>query len=604
MFYAMPVKNNITRYSAVLTVLMFFIMCLSFWQLQKNADRFRASTRWVEHSDTILYKSEQLLTALSDIGTGARGYLLSHDEKYLIPYKSGRAMALILLDSLSTLTRDNPLQYARVDSLHSMTVKRIGLSDEQIRLRQGSHFSLKKVVSLVGEANLAMDGLRRMLFRMQSEEQKILFNRRSDNEVNRKESDRIVFVFAAGMVFLSVFLTLILSSLEARRKNAKMIEALNMGLEQRVEERSRELLAQEHRFRETLDNMLEGAQIIGFDWRYLYVNDSMAKHGRYSKEELIGYTVMEKYPGIEKVPIYQTYLRCFKDRVAIHLENEFQFPDGSIGWFELSFQPVPEGIFILSMDITERIRAQEEILKLNRGLEAKVAERTAQLELTNKELEAFSYSVSHDLRAPLRGIDGWSLALWEDYGGQLDDRAKEYLQRVRSETQRMGLLIDDMLQLSQVSRSQIKLSELNLSLIVQAIIERLQESNPVRVVEFETEKDMFIKADAHLIEIAMTNLYSNAFKFSAKNSHAKIQLGRKFNGTEWVYFVKDNGVGFDIGKAQKLFGAFQRFHRQSEFPGTGIGLATVQRIIHLHGGRIWADAKPGEGACFHFTIHT
>ena len=583
---------------------MFFVMCFSFWKFLQNVDRFRTSTQWVEHSDTVLYKSEQLLTALSDIGTGARGYLLSHDAKYLEPYNRGKSMAMVLLASLSFLTKDNPNQYARVDSLHKMTILRIGLSDEQIRLRQENNFSLEKVVILVSEANTAMDVLRRILFRMQSEEQKILIQRRSENEQNRIESDRIIYVFAAGMILLSVFLTLIISGLEARRRNAKMIEDLNRGLEQRVEERTSEILAQELRFRETLDNMLEGAQIIGFDWRYLYVNDSMATHGRYSKEELIGYTVMEKYPGIEKVPIFQTYLTCFKDRVSIHLENEFQFPDGSIGWFELSFQPVPEGIFILSMDITDRIRAQQEILKLNRGLEAMIRERTVQLELANKELEAFSYSVSHDLRAPLRGIDGWSLALWEDYAVQLDERAKEYLQRVRSETQRMGLLIDDLLQLSKVSRTQIKLKELNLSLVAQTVIRRLEESESERSVEFITEKDILINADANLMEIALTNLYSNAFKFTSKNIHAKIQLGRKSYGTETVYYVQDNGVGFDIQKAQKLFGAFQRFHRQSDFPGTGIGLATVQRIIHLHGGRIWAEAKPGEGACFYFTIHT
>jgi PAS domain S-box-containing protein len=253
-------------------------------------------------------------------------------------------------------------------------------------------------------------------------------------------------------------------------------------------------------------------------------------------------------------------------------------------------------------DITERKQAELEILKLNAELEQRVVQRTAQLELTNKELEAFAYSISHDLRAPLRGIDGWSQALWEDYAGQLDDQARTYIDRVRSETQRMGRLIDDILQLSRLTRVEMRTEWVDLSAIAQTIASRLQESAPERPVEFLIERGLTVQGDPRLLEIALWNLLDNAFKFSEKTPHARIEFGHTESQGHQTFFVRDNGAGFDMAFTKKLFGAFQRMHKASEFPGTGIGLATVQRIIHRHGGRIWGEGAVNQGATFYFTI--
>ena len=246
--------------------------------------------------------------------------------------------------------------------------------------------------------------------------------------------------------------------------------------------------------------------------------------------------------------------------------------------------------------------SEDNVLRLNAELEQRVLNRTAQLEVANKELESFSYSVSHDLRAPLRAIDGFSQALVEDYRDQLDETAKDYLNRVRAAAQKMGNLIDDLLKLSRVSRSDITLLSVDLSAMIKTIFEDLQSSDPARAVQVTITSGLHADCDPHLIKIALTNLASNAWKYTSKTERAEIEFGMRLSGNEAAFFIQDNGVGFDMAYAGKLFGAFQRLHSAGEFSGTGIGLATVKRVITRHGGRIWAEAAPGQGATFYFTL--
>jgi PAS domain S-box-containing protein len=391
----------------------------------------------------------------------------------------------------------------------------------------------------------------------------------------------------------------------AARRNAE--EALARGredLEARVLERTAALAHGEARLRSTLDAMLEGCQIIAPDWRYLYVNEAAAAHGRQPRDELVGRTMMERYPGIEDSELFGIMRDCMERRVARRMENEFPFPDGSTGTFELSIQPVPEGLFILSMDVSERHRHEEAMLRLNAELERHVAERTAQLAAANVELEAFSYSVSHDLRAPLRSIDGFSQALLEDCGPALDATGKGYLRRVRGAAQHMAQLIDDLLGLARVTRAEMSFAPVDLSALAAEVVGELREGEPGRAVEVSISPGLRANGDARLCRVLLFNLLGNAWKFSADRRPARIELGDAEHGENGMVacYVRDNGAGFDMAYADKLFAPFQRLHSREEYPGTGIGLATVQRIVGRHGGRVWAEGEVGRGATFGFTL--
>jgi len=249
-----------------------------------------------------------------------------------------------------------------------------------------------------------------------------------------------------------------------------------------------------------------------------------------------------------------------------------------------------------------RERAEAETSELNSLLERRVVERTKELQAANDELEAFAYSVSHDLRAPLRAMDGLSEALVEDYADALDGTAKDYLGRIRSEASRLGHLVDDLLGLSRVTRALMKRQEVDLSGIARTIAEQLQLAHPQRVVEFAIDPDLRAECDGPLVRALLENLLGNAFKFTQRNPAARIEFGRAAHDGKSAFFLSDNGVGFDMAHAGKIFGAFERLHGSEEFEGTGIGLTTVDRIVRRHGGTIVANAEPGKGATFYFTL--
>ena len=340
--------------------------------------------------------------------------------------------------------------------------------------------------------------------------------------------------------------------------------------------------------------------IANMDGYFVKVNGSWEQTLGFTLEELTRRPFIEFVHPDDVEPTLNEYNRQAVGHDVISFENRYLCKDGSyrtLLWN--ATRPVDNGLIYASAhDITDRKLAEHQIAVLNNALSS----RAQALEAANAELEAFSYSVSHDLRAPLRSIDGFSQALLEDYNGKLDEMGKDYLKRVRSSTQRMGQLIDDMLQLSRVTRSDFQREELDVSEIVRSIVKSLREKDPQRAVEIEIEDQLRANCDPRLARIALENLIQNAWKFTSRKEIANIRFGVYANSPVQVFMVSDNGVGFDATYVGKLFSPFQRLHRQEEFEGTGIGLATVKRIVTRHGGIVWAEGKINQGATFYFTL--
>jgi PAS domain S-box-containing protein len=373
-------------------------------------------------------------------------------------------------------------------------------------------------------------------------------------------------------------------------------------LEQLLTVHEKTALEQSQRLESILNSISDGFFVVDRDWRVTYLNPvaestlgNMGPGGR----ELLGRSFFGGFPQLIRSDLHRNLQRAMKLRVQTNFEAQFGADDGE---FEFRVYPWEEGITVFFQDVTARKTAERKREQMQQELERRVQLRTADLQATMGELEAFSYSVSHDLRAPLRSLDGFSQALLEDYGDKLDFDGKMYLDRIRANAQKMAQLIDALLQLSRVTRAELNPAPVDLSTIVAQIEAQLRTANGSRNCEFVIEEGVFADADPKLLEVALENLLQNAWKFTSRRGKGRIEFGTTMHEGSVACFIRDNGAGFDMKYRDKLFIAFQRLHDVREFEGTGIGLATVSRIFKRHGGRVWAEGAPNHGACFYFTL--
>ncbi len=370
------------------------------------------------------------------------------------------------------------------------------------------------------------------------------------------------------------------------------------------------LVKERNLLRTLVDNIPDAIYAKDLEYRKTLTNKAdMANSGAISEKEILGKTDFEVWPRELAERFYEHDRYVLESGVPIYKQEELISASGlHPRWILTAKLPLLDqdgnvtGLLGIGREITETKLALLEIQRLNVELEQRVAERTSQLELVVKELEAFSYSVSHDLRAPLRTMDGFSSALMEDYGSQLDETARGYLGRIQTASKRMSQLIDDLLKLSRITRSEVRRGPANLSEIASSIAAELKHDHPDKLVTWMICPEMHATADANLIRIVLENLLGNAWKFSAKHGSARIEVNFYLRDGQPVYYVRDDGAGFDMAYAKKLFGPFQRMHGAADFEGSGIGLATVQRIIHRHGGEVWAESGVEKGTTIYFTL--
>jgi signal transduction histidine kinase len=392
---------------------------------------------------------------------------------------------------------------------------------------------------------------------------------------------------------------------------AEVLQQSNQELERQVLERKRAeeaLAAGQRRSRTLIDAMTQIVWRANNSGLFTGEQSGWSKYTGQSRNEYLGLGWRQAFAPVARDSLDLAWSRASTTCDAFELEVKLRHaPSESYRLIRLRVVPVlsDEGEVVEWMgaisDIEDQRRIEIELRTLNAELEDRVAARTSALESANKELESFSYSVSHDLRSPLRAISGFSNLLWQDHKDHLDEEAQRKLGIIRGQAERMGQLIDDLLAFSRLGRKAIEPTELDMAELVQNTFRRLHNGEDGSV-EFNVGKLPCATADRRLLEQVWSNLLSNAIKFSEREEKPVVEVGGIVEEAENIYYVRDNGAGFDPRYRDKLFGVFQRLHDESEFPGTGVGLALVHRIITRHGGRIWADSKPGDGATFHFSL--
>jgi PAS domain S-box-containing protein len=367
----------------------------------------------------------------------------------------------------------------------------------------------------------------------------------------------------------------------------------------------------EQHFQLLVETAQEGIWTIDTEWRTTYVNRYMAGLLGYSPEELRGRHLFDFLDEEDQSSASEDHGQdSTGPRTTVHRDRRFRRKDGTLLWTSLVATPLYDerggmtGSLAMLTDISQRREAEEQVRQLNAQLEHRITERTAQLEFSNRELESFSYSVAHDLRAPVRSIASFSDALVEDCAAQLDDTGKDYLRRITGAAKRMAALIDGLLALSRVNSTELQDRECDMSALAHVVLEQLREQQPERTVHVRIQDGLRAQGDPQLLRAVLENLLGNAWKFTRERPVADIELSAtRDEAGRYTYMVRDNGAGFDMAYRDKLFGVFQRLHTQREFEGTGIGLATAQRILRRHGGRIWGEGEPGRGASFFFTLN-
>jgi PAS domain S-box-containing protein len=532
------------------------------------------TSEWVAHTNRVLYHSEQILTLTVDFESGQRGYGLTGMPDFLEQANNAAALVDQHIESLRHLTSDNESQQQRVNQLSSLVQKKLKFSQLAIETRKNA--GLEKVIELNASlrGKLLMDSIRNSLREFQAEEHALLDERTA---LTQKRIENFYASFATMLLATGVILLLTFYLIYVNLK--------------RRSEAEQSLRAASDMIRDIYDHAPCGYHSLDENGVFIEINNTWLEWLQYTREEIVN---KKKFKDLltdySKSVFDQTFPQFKKDGKVYDVTFEVIRKDGTTFIILLNSVALydSDGKFVKSrstaLDYTQQKKSLEKIEQLNH------------------ELESFSYSVSHDLRAPLRSIDGYTQILLEDYSGSLDDEGKRVLNVVVNNARRMAKLIDDLLDFSRVGRKDVTKAVVNTEGMVHSIVSELKAQEQERDISISVGPLDPCDADPNLLRQVWFNLISNAIKYTRKRKTSVIEISSSKAPGEVVYKVRDNGTGFDMQYAHKLFGVFQRLHRQQEFEGTGVGLAIVHRIINRHGGRVWAEGEVDQGASFFFSL--
>lgn len=766
-------KKVLSSFALSLSTVL-IISGMSYQNTLRTIDASNALLR----SHRILAELESMNTLVKNSDTAVRTFGVTRNEQLLEPFIGATAG---LPQSILTLKQEFTTDIvfidlvARIEQYIHRHQQMLLNMIEQVRTQRP--VQANQSISAM-EGKLMTDSVRMLIDQLVQWQHHQIADEtdRRARSIDVSVKTNIAMIISILTIFSLLFVG-IQKDLTGRKKAEVELLQLNEQLEHRILERTDELRFSEHRYRSLLDNMLEGCQIIGFNYKYLYLNTVAATQGRRSRESLLGSSILEAYPGIADTPFFKTLTQCMQDRTHQQMENEFHFPDGSIGWFKLSLEPVPEGVFILSVDITQEKHLQDELSMYHNHLETEVKVRTQkieelqrqfqslfesvpglylvltpnltiagasdaylhatmttresivgknlfdvfpdnpddpaadgvrnlrnsldrvlqngtsdtmpiqkydvrkpesegggfelrywspvnspvfgaektiefiihrvedvteyvlnrqsteniddhqdvhskvrsmeieifqrsqelktvnqQLQKANSDLEAFSYSVSHDLRAPLRHINGFIELLEKNASSSLNEKGLRYVNIISQSARQMGQLIDDLLVFSRMGRTELTTATVDLNVLVSEVITSLTPDTAGRSITWKIDLLPVFKSDSAMLRVVIMNLLSNAVKYTRTKSHSVIEVHYSLHDGRHVVCVRDNGVGFNMEYKHKLFGVFQRLHSSEQFEGTGIGLAIVERIIKRLDGDVWAEGKVNEGAAVYFSL--
>ena len=586
------------------------ILLTNGFLLYRSSNQQIENSSAVEYSHDVITVMEQITFHLSDAENARRGFILTSSSRYLKHFQTATNRVDEDYEQLKKLTANHPDQQRKVDALKPQIDRRSQILVESIQWQQQHGPDPEKQGALMDIGQRMMEPVRQASAAMVESARDTLEKRRMEALSGIQSTTRMTLIGSGLSIGILAWVFLLLVRENVRRRAAETALRLsNEELEQRVAMEVKRA-EQAHEFRDRImENAVFGFGALDLKGNFTRVNQHFADIMGYRVEEMIGLSYVQLLSAENLAVLSKYFFRVINNRSPVlYREVDVIRKDGSsasvvFSWTPMTLNGDVIGVVGTAMDVTAHKGAEAEIRRLNRELEKRVADRTSQLQGVNRELEAFSYSVSHDLRAPLRHVDGFVDMLRKHAAASLDDKGRRYLDIIADSAKQMGTLIDDLLDFSRVGRSELKWLPVDMNQLVQEALRELEPDLRSRDITWTIGTLPAVRADRSMLKLVWVNLLSNAVKYTRPRARAEIEIGvQQIEEDKLEFFIRDNGVGFDMRYADKLFGVFQRLHRADEFEGTGIGLANVRRIVTRHGGSVRAEAVLNEGATFRFSL--